>query len=206
MRVPERYICRVPHQPCTPQVTLGACRGSTSQRGHLATLANQHSFNGMALTDARNELGSPSDEADTFLVNARLVTAMTGMLNVLDCVAAYCHDYYPDDNHTGFCCFFGADRYPFRPLQVEFIQNARARIETLKFNGDNFSVVADSCKHKVPWWGMPAASPDGFRDIVDGNGVRLLRDVAAIVYSQTSYVLKQLGTDCGLSTLQFPTV
>lgn len=83
MRVPERYLCRVPQQPCTPQVTRGAGQGSAglSQRGYLATIANQHSFNGMALTEARNELGG---EADPYIVNARLVTAMTGMLNVLD--------------------------------------------------------------------------------------------------------------------------
>ena len=205
MRVPERYLCRVPQQPCTPQVTRGAGQGSAglSQRGYLATIANQHSFNGMALTEARNELGG---EADPYIVNARLVTAMTGMLNVLDCVAAYCQDYYTDDNHLVFCYFFGEDRYPFRSLQVEFIQNARARIESLKFNDKNFNFIANACKHKVPWWGMPATTPDGFCDIVDCNGVRLLRDVASIVYNQAIYVIKQLAIDCGLSTPKFPTL
>lgn len=59
VRVPERYLCRVPQQ----QVTRGAGRGSAglSQRGYLGTIANQHSSNGMALTEARNELGGEAD-------------------------------------------------------------------------------------------------------------------------------------------------
>jgi hypothetical protein len=52
----------------------------------------------MALIEARNELDG---EANPFIVNARLATAITGMLNVLDLVATYCQEYYKDDNHAG---------------------------------------------------------------------------------------------------------
>jgi hypothetical protein len=153
----------------------------------------------MALIEARNELGG---EADPFIVNARLATGITGMLNVLDCVAAYCQEYYTEDNHIGDCCFFG---YPFSSLQVEFIQTARTRIESLKFNDAHFNAIANDCKHRVPWWGIPSTNPDGFRDIIDGDGVQMLRDVAASVYKQTTTVLEQLAaTDCGLLPLKFP--
>jgi hypothetical protein len=84
IQVPERYICRV---RCKSQ---GYEHDSVylSQIGYIATISNQHSSNGMALIEARNELAG---EANPFIVNARLATAMTSMMNVLDLVAAYFH-------------------------------------------------------------------------------------------------------------------
>ena len=199
IQVPERYICRV------LSTSQGYGHDSTciSPIGYLATISNQHSSNGMALIEARNELAG---EANPFVVNARLATAMTGMMNVLDLVAAYYQDYYKDDTHTGLCCFFGEGKYPFRSIQVEFVQTARTRIESIKFNDENFDGISNGLKRKVPWWGMPSANPDGFNDIIDINGVQLLRDVAANVYNHTTAILKKLAdTDIGIQQ-NFPNI
>jgi hypothetical protein len=154
----------------------------------------------MALIDARNELAG---EANPFIANARLATAMTGMMNVLYLVTSYCQEYYKDDTHTGPCCFFGESKYPFRSIQVEFVQTARKRIESIKFNDEKFDDIANGLKHKVPWWGMPTTNPDGFHDIIDRNGVHFLRDVAANVYNHTTAILKKLAD---IPEIKFPIV
>ena len=206
----ERYLCRV-SEDCAfdhaKQVTRGACSGSSglSPKGYLATIANQHSVNGICLIEARNEL---TGEADQFVVNGRLVSAMTGMLNVLDCIAAYCQNFHTDDGHTGFCYFMGngPDRYPFRQLQFEFIQVVRRDIEQFVYDNNNFYTLANDCKHKVPWWGVPGKDSDGFCDIRDSMNFALLRDMAAPVYRKINHILMKLGELCGLSTIMFPTV
>jgi hypothetical protein len=49
----------------------------------MATISNQHSSNGIAMIEARNELAG---EANPFIGNARLSTAITGMFNAFDLV------------------------------------------------------------------------------------------------------------------------
>ncbi len=54
---------------------------------------------------------------------------------------------------------------------------------------------------------MPSANPDGLNDIIDINGVKLLRDVAAKVYNHTTDILKNpADTDIGIPVLNFPIV
>jgi hypothetical protein len=54
---------------------------------------------------------------------------------------------------------------------------------------------------------MPATNPDGFHDIIDRNGVQLLRDVAANVYNHTTAILKKLADmDIGIRVPKFPIV
>jgi hypothetical protein len=79
IQVQERYICRV------LSTSQGSGHDSTyiSQIGYMATISNQHSSNGIAMIEARNELAG---EANPFIGNARLSTAITGMFNAFDLV------------------------------------------------------------------------------------------------------------------------
>jgi hypothetical protein len=54
---------------------------------------------------------------------------------------------------------------------------------------------------------MPTTNPNEFYDIIDRNGVQLLRDVATDVYNHTTGILKKLADiDHGIPALNFPIV
>ena len=161
-----------------------------TEKGGIAVIANQLECVALTLLYARRELFK--DAPDGFVVNGTLVSALTGLQSILDCIATFCQHYEPDDALNDAKIYFTS--YSFIGVRVNFMQQVRRELLHLQFNGQNYNDLANMCKHTSPWLGSVSTSDKtGLNDVYDDQGRGAFNDMIAPLYIGLSGALGRLG-------------
>ena len=166
-------------------------------QGLLAVIANQLIIVAETMIKARNELTKWGEDGttyacpSTFVLNGLLSSALIGMQGVQDAIATFCQREATDDAINGLFYF---STYPFAVTKFEFIKLNRSKLYSNKFNNKNTNELANCCKHELSWLGLVSTNVDGANDIIDENGVQLLRNVMIPAYTETSKIIQRMGS------------
>ena len=184
----------VAREQCNPPVS-----GYTPQGG-VVVIANQLGLVGRLLVNLRNELQVSDRHPDSFVVNAYVASAATGLQSIGDAVATFCQHHAPDDTISGYVNF---SKYPFGMLKFEFVSTIKKQIDLLTYDNKMFDQLANFLKHEQPF--LVVSQVEYLHDLYDANSTGVLRGMLIPVYEFMKQILHRLGQTYGVK-LQFPDV